>query len=694
MTHAVGTSAYPFDGVATRSSERTGAVIGASLAALALGVTAVLAYASTPADVHQNPYAGMQFLIGLSAASVGAFVAFRRPDHRLGWVLLAAGAASWLTFASSAVLPWMMLHWPTQETLGRAILHASIWGWIAARGCFVVLAPLVFPWARPRGAVARWTWWAGIAAVAATSIAHSRLWTFEYFAGQPATGTARFAESFLPWGHRAIWVLAVVALTSMVVGIVRSPAPDRRHLPVAGVLLLFAVPSLGSLGDQAFHLPAVAWFDGLELWTSAGLPIVLAAGIVREGLLDIEVVVRRATVFGVVIAVAVAAYVAVVSIVSLFVQEGAGIGPILATGLVAVGVLPVHAWVERVVARRLFGRRADPYGVIAMLGSRLALAPPGDEVLPLVTATLAEQLRVPFVAIELATGDGDGAVQAVQAGRAVSAVERFPLAFHGEHLGELVVGCRGEREPFRTAERDLLSAFARQAGVIAHNAALAHSLVESRAVLVAAREEERRRIRRDLHDGLGPTLATVSLSLAAAAERLGEDGELSALLRDLEGEIQGSIADIRRLVYDLRPPVLDDLGLVGALRGQAAHLAAHDAAGPVIEVALRPGPEADVDLPSAVELAAYRVALEAMTNVVRHAGARFCQVAIERDQQLTVRVEDDGVGIPGDVVRGVGLRSMRERVVELGGSLRVEARSPRGTSVRASFPLPVTVAAP
>jgi signal transduction histidine kinase len=377
-------------------------------------------------------------------------------------------------------------------------------------------------------------------------------------------------------------------------------------------------------------------------------------------------------------------YAGVVSLFSLFVQQGSGIGPEVATGLIAVGLLPAHAWAERFVTERVFGNRAKPYDVVTALGKRLEQAPPGDQALQLVADTLAEQLRLPHVAIELLTGET--AVEVARSGRPGPSAVRFPLTFQGDHLGALVVGQRSEREPFRAAELELLTAFARQAGVVARNAALAQALLQSRSVLVHAREEERRRIRRDLHDGLGPTLASVSLGLGAAADRLQDDLELSSLLRDLECEIQDAIVDIRRLVYDLRPPALDDLGLIGALRVQATQIGARSSEGSGLAIDVD-AECADTDLPSAVELAAYRVALEAMTNVVRHAGAEHCIVAIERNHELVVRVEDDGIGMTPEAPRGVGLRSMRERTVELGGSLRIEPRTPHGTTIRASFPL-------
>jgi signal transduction histidine kinase len=653
--------------------------------AFSLAALGVAAYAA--GDFHGNPYAGTQFAFGVSGVAVGAYVAYRRPDQPLGWFVFAAGLFSMVTFAGSSILDWMIVNTPDRIGLAKIILHSCTWGWIASRGALVILAPIVSPLGWPR------RWWdktllaLGAAAIMVTCAAHGRLWTFDYFAGEPPTGTARLAESVEPWGHRAIYVLSLVALAGMLTRVVRlDPVDRRRYLPFAIGLAVLAVPSLNSLFKDAYGDGDGFWAlaDDFEVWTMVAIPVVLAFGILRHRVLDIDVVLRRGTVYGLLAALAVVVYSGVVSLFSLFVQEGSGIGPEVATGLIAVGLLPAHASVERFVAHRVFGNRANPFEVVTALGTRLEQAPPGDQALQLVADTLAEQLRVPFVAIELAAGDST--VEAARAGEPGGSSDRFPLTYQGEHLGALVVGHRSGREPVRAAEQELLSAFARQAGVVAHNAALAQALLQSRSVLVQTREAERRRIRRDLHDGLGPTLATVSLSLGAAAERLHDDPELSSLLHDLEGEIQESIVDIRRLVYDLRPPALDDLGLVGALRVQAGQIGERSAGSDGLAIDVRVAGN-DTDLPSAVELAAYRVALEAMTNVVRHARATSCVVEIERNHQLVVRVEDDGVGMAPHAPRGVGVRSMRERAIELGGSLRIEPRVPRGTTVLASFPL-------
>ena len=208
-------------------------------------------------------------------------------------------------------------------------------------------------------------------------------------------------------------------------------------------------------------------------------------------------------------------------------------------------------------------------------------------------------------------------------------------------------------------------------------------LQRARERLVAAREEERRRLRRDLHDGLGPALAGAALEVEAAENLLATDPDAAArLLEHARLGMQTAVADVRRLVYDLRPPALDELGLVGALREHAQRLSAGDE----LRVDVHASDAVD-GLPAAVEVAAYRIVLEAITNTVRHAGASSCQVAIGLNGGLLVEIADDGVGLPSGYRPGVGLSSMRERAEELGGSVDVEGGIEGGTRVRALLPL-------
>ena len=310
---------------------------------------------------------------------------------------------------------------------------------------------------------------------------------------------------------------------------------------------------------------------------------------------------------------------------------------------------------------------------------------------------VAQALKLPYAAIQLKQ-DGKF-VTAAEHGRPAEDTLVLPLVYQSEEVGRLVVSPRAPGEEFDPADRRLLDDLAHQAGAAAHAARLTADLRRSRERLVTAREEERRRLRRDLHDGLGPTLGGLTLGLDAARSMFAREPAAEELLVRLKEESQEAVSDIRRLVYGLRPPALDDLGLLAAIRQQAAkHGRLEDpsaeAGGPNHEDGLLFSVEAPEDLPplpAAVEVAAYRIIQEAMTNVVRHAGAGTCRIKLsinEPARTLDLRVTDDGAGIPKNRRAGVGMSSMRERAEELSGTLRVEAIREGGTRVLARLPLP------
>ncbi len=258
----------------------------------------------------------------------------------------------------------------------------------------------------------------------------------------------------------------------------------------------------------------------------------------------------------------------------------------------------------------------------------------------------------------------------------------LPLVYQSEPIGELLLAPRSPGESLTASDRRLLTDLARQAGIAAHAVRLTTELQRSRERLVATREEERRRLRRDLHDGLGPQLAALTLKLETARNRLGHDPLADTLLTDLTERTQVAVADIRRLAYALRPPALDELGMVPALREQAFQYA-HQ-----IHTTIE-APERLPELSAAVEVAIFRIAQEALTNVIRHAQARTCTIRLLLDETtgiLSLEILDDGHGLPPVRRSGVGLVSMRERAEELGGKLTLEPASPRGTRVLAQFP--------
>jgi signal transduction histidine kinase len=280
-------------------------------------------------------------------------------------------------------------------------------------------------------------------------------------------------------------------------------------------------------------------------------------------------------------------------------------------------------------------------------------------------------------------------------------VLRLPLVHQGAPVGTLITAARGQHDEFTPADLHLLQDLANQIGSAIHAVrltsdlrALTRDLQHSREHLVTAREEERRRLRRDLHDGLGPMLSAIMLKVGALHSVYGHDPQTAdRMLNQLESDIELVIGDVRRLVYNLRPPALDELGLLGAIREYLARIASgNQAQAGQIDVTLDV-PETLPPLPAAVEVAAYRIVQEAVTNVVRHAHAHSCLVRVAAGDTLSVEVRDDGIGLAPDHPAGVGLASMRERAEELGGTLTISPVWPGGTQLTARLPLFPTLAA-
>jgi two-component system, NarL family, sensor kinase len=358
-------------------------------------------------------------------------------------------------------------------------------------------------------------------------------------------------------------------------------------------------------------------------------------------------------------------------------------GTVLAAAVVALGAGPARERLQRLVDRLMYGRRSDPYGALAGLGRQLEQAPAESGLLTSIASGVADALRFPYVAISLADDEAPAAVSGTLRGQSVD----LPLVHAGQQVGQLTVGLRrGERQ---LTERDttLLADFARLVAAAAKEVSLAADLRRSRERLVIACEEECRRLGRELHDGVGPALAGLALGVGAANRAVARgDASAEPLLTQVQAETEGLLADVRRIAHDLRPAALDELGLVGALRQRDEALTDASGGAPVVRVEVDGLPA----LPAAVEVAAWRIATEALTNTVRHASASRCTVRLVADDCLRLEVTDDGRGLPSVITPGLGLSSMAERAAELGGTCVVESGPSAGTVVRAELPLEVT----
>jgi signal transduction histidine kinase len=468
----------------------------------------------------------------------------------------------------------------------------------------------------------------------------------------------------------------------------RASAEERRVL--RGVALGGAFTIAGSL--IVWFVPELVSGRPLVSWTVAGvmgLPMVLsiAAAIVRHRAFGVEVIARRSVIYaGSFVGIVVVYAVSVAGLTSILGGDSPFAVQLLAAGAAALAALPIRDLLQRGVNRFLYGDRDEPVRALRRLGERLEWAAEPDSMPGVVVEAVATGLRSPFVALELGTGDGMRT-----AGRfgdpgsePTEETVAIPLVHGSRAVGRLLVAPRSPREPFSPDDLRLLDDLALHVAAAANSILLADDLRRSRERILRAGEEERERIRRDLHDGLGPTLVAIGMRAEAASAYVEADPSVAqAQLDELRAEVDGAVADIRRLIDGLRPATVDELGLVGALQLAADRLSATSAAPSVAVTA----DEALPELPPAIEVAAFRIATEAMTNATRHAGARHCDVRLQGGPELTVVVEDDGSGLPADPREGVGLASMRQRATELGGELTVENRETGGTRVLARLPL-------
>jgi len=463
--------------------------------------------------------------------------------------------------------------------------------------------------------------------------------------------------------------------------------PVAINVIVTGQVLLF--PSLAE--HSSLYLLA---FNESGFLLALFAPLAFGFAMLRYRLWEIDTIINRTLVYGLLTMIVFGVYVLVVSILGRLLQASENfLISLLATGLIAVLFQPLRARLQRGVNRLMYGERDEPYAVLSRLASRLEATLAPDLVLPTIVESVAQALKLPYAAIALKQGD-EFSLTATY-GSAQEKPFILPLVYHTETIGQLLLAPRAQGEAFTTADRRLLEDIAHQAGVAAHAVRLTADLQRSREQLVTTREEERRRLRRDLHDGLGSTLAALHLQAGAIRSMMRYDlPAADAELVDLQTEIRSSIADIRRLVYELRPPTLDELGLVGAIQQFAAQCnmgSEADGASGHIDANLRVIVE-EIDrlppLPAAIEVAAYRIAQEALTNVVRHAHACNCTVRLSLLDGLRLEVTDDGVGLPEEQHAGVGLLSMRERATEVGGSCEIEPIPGHGTRVLARLPLP------
>jgi signal transduction histidine kinase len=419
-------------------------------------------------------------------------------------------------------------------------------------------------------------------------------------------------------------------------------------------------------------VPAVMFGLAIALTSAA-----IVVAVTKHRLYDVDLLLSATFLYGVLAVLVVGVDLAVFAIAGGVLGERDA--ALVAIAVVAVLYAPLRSRLWRWVRRLVRGSRDDPYATMSTLAERLESAADPDEQLRAVARTLAEAFRLPYVRVEIERPGGRLAI--VEHGRESGPTHALPVGYRGESVGCLVF-CPGDGTALSERDQRLLGDLVRQAAAAARASELSAELQQGRSRLVAAREEERRRIRRDLHDSLGPSLGAVALRIETARNLAkSAPAESDRMLEQATTEVAAALADVRRLVHDLRPPALDELGLVRAIEQQAERFRLGGLAVSVDADALGP-------LPAGVEVAAYRIASEALTNVARHAQASRCDISVRvNGTGLELSVSDDGIGIGEEVTAGVGMLSVRERAAELGGVCSVTCPASGGTVVQVTLPL-------
>ena len=652
-----------------------GAVGG--IVAVVAGILGGLLHAVNAASgrIHTPSFWFMGLATAIAYGAVS--VMLRRSDARwIRRVTAVVGASSGLSLVT---MEWA---WLGDVPLAEFALWAGSWLWVVS---YVAILS-VLPHLLPRGDLASPRWRAALWLSVVTVLAASIVWATTPYEQQDFPLQLRDVVNpiGLPLATHPVTVVAtgillalstVLAISSLAVRWRRSANVARQQLKwlLLGVAATLVLAGLA----RAFPAGPTEVIAGLAMLP---VPIALGIAVMRHGLWEIDVVISRSIIYAALSAAVIGVYLTAVWLMGSTLGDWTG-APVVATAVAALVALPLHARLQRWINLRVHGHVEEPHAVLAHLGDRLAAASDPEElstrVLPSVVEQITRSLRASGAHLLLADGTITASGNPIDS-IAAEGIARVPLAYGGMPTGELVVHRAGG---FDASDRAVLARLATQAAVAAHTVLLAHEVQRAREAIVVAREEERRQLRRDLHDDIGPALAALALQ-AEAALRLAPDDPATAatLISRLVPRLNATVADVRTLVHALRPPNLDEFGLSASVLELAARLSTPEV--PVLaEVADVP------ELSAAVDVAAYRIVAEAVTNAVRHARASLVRVVLTTDgSSLAIEVTDDGCGVPAEPVPGLGLSSMRLRAEELGGALRISTGE-AGTSVLARIPM-------
>jgi len=632
-------------------------------------------------------------------ATVGALIASRRPDNAIGWLL----GATALCYSVGAVAIELGSRWPRYSD------WLSNWIWFVGVVFGVTFVPLLFP--NGHLPSRRWrpvAWLAGAGlgvfvvgsaflpgVIPGTDNASVNPFGFGGTIGHTVFGAMRPVGTFL------LLLAGLLSLASLVFRYRSSGRTQREQLRwlifsglVVGIGILVGV-FVGTLVSD----PRVATDieNAISSFTVMTIPIAIGIAILRRGLYDIDLVLNKTVVYGALAAFITGVYVAIV--VGLGTLVGRGGQPnvalsILATGVIAVAFQPVRERVQRFANRLVYGKRATPYEVLSEFSDRLGGTYDTEDLLPRMARILAEGTGAIRTDVWLASGselrpDASWPQDAPVLPRLPAdpfPETFFPVRHQGELLGALSLEKRAGESPSAT-EQKLVEDLAGQAGLVLRNGRLTEELRQrledlqaSRQRLVAAQDEERRKIERNIHDGAQQQLVALAIQLKLAEQLIDRDADKAkTLLGQLQGAAGSALEDLRDLARGIYPPLLADQGLAAALEAQA-----RKAAVPVSVESDGMG-----RFSQDVEATVYFCTLEALNNVAKYAGATRATIRLANGEgYLRFEIQDDGVGFdPNATGYGTGLQGMADRLAAQGGELHVTSSPGSGTTIEGRVPI-------
>ncbi|WP_281892619.1 sensor histidine kinase [Phytohabitans aurantiacus] len=604
--------------------------------------------------------------------TVGVVLAARRSANPLGWLLLGIGLAWSLNEFMRIYAGYALTYSPGSVPGGLVVGWVACWNYAVA----FPLMPFVFL-LFPNGRLPsrRWrllAWAAGTTGVMILLLAPFRSGPLEYFPDiVNPVGVSAIPPDFVRYAAPPYFVLLFACTASLVIRLRRADGDERQQLKwVTAAALLFGVELV--VGPAFLPTPVHSVLDSLVVVVFAGA---VGIAVLKYRLYDIDILVSRSVVYGTLTAAVVGIYLLMTGLGGAALDGTTTLPAVLAAAVVAIGLTPARDRLQRAVDRRLHGERRDPLRAVSHLGDCLAET---DEPNLLTAVLTSVKWAVHASGVNVLAPDGR---ELGTVGAGVRNGESLPLRVGGSHIGVLRVAARGPRDSYSDADRHLLAALAPSVAVVVRALDLTEALEVERDRVVAATTVERDRLRRDLHDGLGPSLSGVGLGLQALddATRARDTSAALHLLDRLRSEVSTAVGEVRRILDELRPATLDEMGLVAAVRRHAATVTASLP----VEVTAAALPV----LPPQVETAAYRIAQEALTNAARHAKAHHAWIDLTTaDHSLTVTITDDGLGL-GEAPDGIGLASMRTRAEGVGGRFHVETGAGGGTTVTATLPL-------